>query len=291
MNKAIQHTIGQRLLTFFIGIPAILLLVFVAPYHHILLQFAIIATTFIASGEMYYLLGKTSPMQNKPLVIGVALTLPVMGLVCSFIGKPFEYITYMLLVDILFLFFCEVFFSTPSQTSSNRFADSNNKLASSFFILVYVGFLITFLSRLTDWKNSTQYLAVFFLMVFFCDSFAWFFGNLLGNGNRGICKASPNKSIVGFIGGFLGSQFAAAGGFYLWHNSFPGPRFKIILIGVFVSIAAIVGDLAESLFKRSSDSKDSGNVIPGRGGLLDSIDSILMAAPVYYFSVKLLFDL
>jgi phosphatidate cytidylyltransferase len=286
MNKIIQ-----RLLIFFIGIPVVLLLVYFTPYHHILLQFVIIAVVAIASYEMYHLLAKKSPMQSQPLVIALALTLPVTALVSSLIGKPFEFVTYMLIVDILFLFFCEVFFTKTSPTSNNRFAESNNRLASSLFVLVYSGFLITFLSRLTDWKNSIHYLAVFFVMVFFCDSFAWFFGILFGKGNRGICKVSPNKSMVGFIGGFLGTQFAAAGGFYLWHDSFPGPRFKIILVGVFVSIAAIIGDLAESLFKRSAESKDSGNLIPGRGGLLDSIDSILMAAPVYYFSVKVLFDM
>ena len=240
---------------------------------------------------MYRLLAKKSPMQSRSLVIAVALTLPVTALVCSFINKPFEYVTYMLIVDILFLFFCEVFFTKPAANSSNRFAESNNRLASSLFVLIYSGFLITFLSRLTDWKHSVHYLAVFFMMVFFCDSFAWFFGILFGKGNREIVDVSPNKSIAGFIGGVLGTQLAAAGGFYLWHESFPGSRFKIILVGVFVSIAAIIGDLAESLFKRSAEVKDSGNIMPGRGGLLDSIDSILMAAPVYYFSVKLLFDL
>ena len=61
-----------------------------------------------------------------------------------------------------------------------------------------------------------------------------------------------------------------------------------ILLGLSVAIASILGDLVESLLKRSANEKDSGNVIPGRGGLLHSIDSIILAAPVYYLFVSLL---
>jgi phosphatidate cytidylyltransferase len=280
----------QRLLTFFIGIPLVLAIVFLDFGHHLVLHIAMILTTLVASHEMYHLLARKSPMQSLPLVMLMTVSLPVTALVCVIFDKPGDFVSYMFTVDILFAFFVEVFFSKPLSSSTNPFAASNTRLTNSLFVLVYAGFLVTFLGRITEWENSSHYLAVFFVMVFFCDSFAWFFGMIFGKGNRAVSKVSPNKSVAGFIGGFLGPQVAVFAGWYLWPKSFPGSPVRIALLGLFVTIAAIVGDLAESLFKRSAEAKDSGSLIPGRGGMLDSIDSLLMAAPIYYFSLKVLFD-
>ena len=113
---------------------------------------------------------------------------------------------------------------------------------------------------------------------------------LFGKNNRGYIKASPNKSIAGFIGGIAGSILSGLLGIYIWPEIFIGSILKIIILGIIVAIAAIAGDLAESVFKRSAGWKDSGRVIPGRGGILDSIDSILMAAPVFYIFTILFFE-
>ena len=69
----------------------------------------------------------------------------------------------------------------------------------------------------------------------------------------------------------------------------PGPRGLHVLFGALVGASAIVGDLVESGFKRSASVKDSGQVIPGRGGLLDSIDSALFAAPFFFYSCVILY--
>ena len=64
---------------------------------------------------------------------------------------------------------------------------------------------------------------------------------------------------------------------------------NLIILGFITSLAAIIGDLIESVFKRSCEVKDSGSLIPGRGGILDSIDSIVIAAPVFYIGYNFLF--
>ena len=63
----------------------------------------------------------------------------------------------------------------------------------------------------------------------------------------------------------------------------------VVFLGFLIALFAIIGDLVESVIKRSVDIKDSGSIIPGRGGLLDSIDSIVFAAPVFYFGINILY--
>ena len=91
------------------------------------------------------------------------------------------------------------------------------------------------------------------------------------------------------MGGIIGSIASGILCAFVWPEIFSRPLWKIIVLGFTVAIAAILGDLAESVFKRSAKEKDSGNIIPGRGGALDSVDSVLMSAPLFYFIVTVLF--
>ena len=138
-------------------------------------------------------------------------------------------------------------------------------------------------------EHSREFLAFFFLMVCMCDSVAWFFGVLLGKNNKGIIKASPNKSVAGFFGGFAGTMLTGAIAHFVFPGVFTGSLAKILVLSFFIAFVAIIGDLVESVIKRSVEIKDSGTLIPGRGGVLDSIDSILFVAPVYYFGINFLF--
>ena len=169
------------------------------------------------------------------------------------------------------------------------FETSNVRIASSIFIVFYSGFLFTFITRMTIQENATVFICVFLFTVFITDSLAWLFGVLLGKNNRGVIAASPNKSIAGFAGGFIGAIATCILAQYLWPAVFPGSYIKGLVLGILCAASGITGDLIESVFKRSAEIKDSGSVIPGRGGLLDSIDSILFTAPIYYVAVYFLF--
>jgi phosphatidate cytidylyltransferase len=97
---------------------------------------------------------------------------------------------------------------------------------------------------------------------------------------------SPKKTREGAIGGILFGTLAFTIGARL---VFPAePPLLVILVGASISALGIVGDLFESLLKRSAGVKDSGSIIPGHGGVLDRIDSWLFAAPVYYVFVRYL---
>ena len=122
-----------------------------------------------------------------------------------------------------------------------------------------------------------------------CDSGAWFFGVLFGKSTRGVCPASPNKSTVGFIGGIFSSVASAILLKVLFPEIYELSYLNLVIISLITSVSAIIGDLVESVIKRSLDCKDSGTLIPGRGGVLDSIDSLLVAAPLFYIAVQFLY--
>ena len=283
MNKILR-----RLLTFFIGLPLVVFIVYFTPYNHLLLHCAIVFFSCIASSEIYNLLSRNIPMQRKGIVVGLATLIPISAYVCIIFNFDLVISTLVFLASFMILLVLEIFFPCP-QNPDMPFADSNKKITGSLFVLLYGGYLLSFLSRMTVFPHSREFIITFLILVFMCDSAAWFFGVLFGKGTRGFVKASPNKSIVGFIGGIFGSVASGILCAFIWPDVFSGSLWKMIVLGLFISVAAILGDLAESVFKRSAEEKDSGNIIPGRGGALDSIDSILMAAPLYYFIAGLLF--
>jgi phosphatidate cytidylyltransferase len=115
-----------------------------------------------------------------------------------------------------------------------------------------------------------------------CDTAAYFVG--MAFGRRRLAPAlSPKKTLEGSLGGFAGSILIGFV-FYLIYDFLPLP--KLLLLSLSVGAAAQVGDLLESAFKRQAGIKDSSDLIPGHGGILDRIDSTLFTTPlVYYFVV------
>lgn len=146
-----------------------------------------------------------------------------------------------------------------------------------FIIAMRVGFTETIVPHL-----STKLLAFFFLIVMGADTGGYYFGKNLGK-HKLIPKVSPNKTWEGVFGGLvLSSGFAAIS----TATFFPELPYKFsIPLAIVMSIVGLFGDLAESAMKRGSKTKDAANILPGHGGLLDRLDSLLFNAPIlYYFS-------
>ena len=119
-----------------------------------------------------------------------------------------------------------------------------------------------------------------FLIVAVTDSYAQLTGRLIGK--RRLCpRISPNKTVAGFFGGLTAALVAAMAFGFLQ----PGLGIiPIILLGSITSLAAVMGDLAFSTVKRRFGIKDFSGVIPGHGGVLDRFDSLILAAPVFYWA-------
>ena len=122
---------------------------------------------------------------------------------------------------------------------------------------------------------------VMFIGTWASDSFAYFVGSALGR--HKLCPSiSPNKTIEGAVGAVVGTTLtiAALGAFFGW------PLLLMAVLGALIAVFATVGDLVESVAKRETGIKDSGNIIPGHGGVWDRFDSVLFTAPlVYYFTM------
>ncbi len=112
------------------------------------------------------------------------------------------------------------------------------------------------------------------------DTFAYLVGSLLGRHSLG-SAVSPKKSLEGAIGGLLGTMLCAWLLAPYWTPFMS--LWQILTAGALISIAAQVGDFFESLLKRDAAIKDSGNIIPGHGGFLDRVDSLLFSLPVFYY--------
>ena len=119
-----------------------------------------------------------------------------------------------------------------------------------------------------------------FISVFSHDTFSYIFGKLFGR-SKLLPKVSPNKTIEGAIGGFVGVSLISY--LFFQFNIFKENFIFLFIISLLITVTALLGDLFESYLKRLSDIKDSGSILPGHGGLLDRFDSILFNVYLIYF--------
>jgi phosphatidate cytidylyltransferase len=159
------------------------------------------------------------------------------------------------------------------------------RLGLMLFALAYLGLLGSFLAQLrwvhSDPVRTSWILAVTIFVPKAGDIGAFFTGTFLGK-HKMTPILSPKKTWEGFTGGILAAM-AAAVGLGAAGGLFAAGMMEAAAFGLVAGIAGVLGDLAESLIKRDCATKDASQSIPGFGGLLDVIDSVLFAAPVAYF--------
>ncbi len=156
-------------------------------------------------------------------------------------------------------------------------------IAVSLFGLLYIAWFFSFFVKLRFLSNGPFWMSFVIMVSKFGDIGAYFIGNRFGHHSL-IQRISPNKSVEGALGGFLFSILTA----FVLGLFLPGLSvIHILILGISLGILAQLGDLAESLIKRDAGVKDSGKIIPGFGGVLDIIDSVLFTAPFLYFYLTL----
>jgi phosphatidate cytidylyltransferase len=140
-----------------------------------------------------------------------------------------------------------------------------------------------FASLTTSYKMGGVWIVYLLLCIWSCDTFAYFIGAPLGKHPLSP-RVSPKKTVEGFGGGILGAIAAA---FFSHFVFFSSAQLKdLLIISMIVAFVGQVGDLTESLFKRDAQFKDTSNIIPGHGGILDRFDSLLFVSPLVYYYLK-----
>jgi phosphatidate cytidylyltransferase len=134
---------------------------------------------------------------------------------------------------------------------------------------------------------SKHLLSFFFLVIMGSDSAAYYGGRAFGK-HKLAPSVSPGKTWEGAVAGMLASLLVAAGAHYWFFPELP-TRFALALAAV-MNVIGVIGDLTESALKRSAGAKDTAKILPGHGGVLDRIDSLLFNAPVIYYFARLYFN-
>jgi phosphatidate cytidylyltransferase len=165
-------------------------------------------------------------------------------------------------------------------------------VSANVFTAFLAPFFLSFIWLIRNLDGGGWWVLFLFAAIWVSDICAYYVGKNFGK-HRITPNISPKKTLEGFIAGFAGG-ILAAGAFYCFiipsrYTTLSAWQLALLLVDVVA--AGILGDLFESLLKRNARVKDSGNVIPGHGGMLDRADSILFAAPVLYIYLKLFFHI
>jgi len=283
----------QRLLIFFLGIPAVAAIILLLPhYNHLAFNIVTVIFSTLGAAEFSVLLSQKKITISKTEAAVLGAIVPVTMILTVTFGFNGIIVPAAIAGAVFWLLVTRIF-------SRGEILESTiNRFAAGIAALIYPGMLMAWIIRMSRWQGSSHIIILTFLCtVFASDSAAWAVGMLFGKGNQGIVPASPNKSVAGFIGGFIAPVIIGTASAIFWPEIFI-PKYEFLkgnvaicgaLLGFLTGIAATMGDLGESALKRSSSIKDSGKIIPGRGGVLDSIDSIALAAPVFYLAFRILF--
>jgi len=155
-------------------------------------------------------------------------------------------------------------------------------ISTTLFGVLYVSWFFSFLIKIRFLPSGVALLAFILLMTKAGDIGAYLVGVRWGK-HPLIARISPGKSVEGAIGGLVFSILAAVAGKSFLPAWECFSYINLIIAGAFFGMLAQLGDLSESLIKRDCQVKDSGNLLPGLGGVLDMVDSILFTAPAFYF--------
>lgn len=161
-------------------------------------------------------------------------------------------------------------------------------ISTTLFGLMYVPWLLNFIQKINFFLHVEGhfYLLYFVLITKFSDTGAYAVGSLIGR-HKMIPRISPGKTWEGFAGAIVVSTLASLlFAHFLREHMYGMTWYHAVILGVILSIGAVVGDLIESIFKREAGVKDSGHFFPGIGGILDLLDSLLFNAPIMYLYLR-----
>ena len=261
---------ARRVLTVLISIPLVLSWLWVAKtYDQFWLVVLLLAlVTAIASWEYATLIAQSQiPLEKYSFTVISVLTIIAYGAW----GDTHA----ALILTMGGLLFLVGYLSNPEGTTS---------AAAPVLGLFYIPYFLHFVYPLYAPEQGFYYVLLLLLLVWGYDTGAYITGSLLGK-HRLFPQLSPKKSWEGVFGGWTLALIAAVLSFLWIPGSFSLPDAALhgLVLSILISVFTQLGDLFESKLKRTANVKDSGVFFPGHGGMLDRIDGLLFALPVFYF--------
>jgi phosphatidate cytidylyltransferase len=256
-----------RTLTIVIGVPIVLVII---NFGGLVFYLTIALIAIFGSLELINIFKKK---YSPSLLLGILLTL--FFLFSRFLPETSFIKDNLFFTIIILLIFLENFFQNPNKKNMVI------NIAITIFIAIYIGHFLSFLISIRSMPNGKIFIIFTLFATWLNDTFAYLFG--VNFGKRHVFpNISPNKTLEGSIGGLLGGFFCGI----LFYFLIPSHLAIMIALGIIAALCGQIGDLFESIIKRNFDVKDSGTIIPGHGGILDCMDSILFSIPVLYFFLE-----
>ena len=202
-------------------------------------------------------------------------------------NPDFFYLDSLVIVVLLFALFIVALGRKPEGP------DALWRMVGPFFAVAYIAILLSFVTRLivvpeTGIEQGAFYVLFLLVVTKFTDTGAYCTGTLFGR-HKMIPRISPGKTWEGFVGALVWAVLCGHGLLALFPVQLePLAHGNVTVIALVLALVAVLGDLAESVIKRSLKADDSGHALPGIGGSLDLIDSVLFTGPVFYLILILL---
>jgi phosphatidate cytidylyltransferase len=256
----------QRILTAIIGLPLLVAIIwFGEPWFTLL-----IAAMAILGSFEFYRMSRHSKIQPLTYFGIVWVLLIVLSPHCPYTPTAPFLITSAIVISLIWLLF-----RPPKEQAFNNWAWT---MAG----ILYVGWLLSYWVSLRSLEIGRAWVFWAMFTTFASDTCAFFIGRAWGKHNLAP-SISPGKTWEGVIGGLLGSIIASLILGIVF--SLPLSYWLIAFLGFIISIFAQLGDLVESLLKRNTGTKDSSRLVPGHGGVLDRIDSLIFTGIIVYYFV------
>lgn len=272
--KKQKSNLQTRLITAAVGLPIVIMFILLPYGKHFGISLMIMIANAFAVQELHDNLLKKKTKVSWTGYLGMLL--PIAEVIELRMFPKLNILAYTLCAFLGLAFLVECI-----EGAKDNFENSLARMSATTLNIVYPGFLMAQLIKVAHFPNATQMTVTFLAIVFGSDTLAYFCGRAFGKNNKGFVKCSPNKSLAGFIGGTILVGILGAIATFFATQTLPCNPFEMFLVAFITACFGTLGDLFESMLKRSCEIKDSGFIIPGRGGLLDCIDSISVAAPIF----------
>ncbi|MER3447052.1 MAG: hypothetical protein C4291_09505 [Candidatus Dadabacteria bacterium] len=277
-----MSNLTQRVLTAVVGIPALYFIFYLGGVPFLVFILAVIFIGGIEFSRLLWAKGVSSAG-------GLGLILSLILAVAAYFG--YFYLGVFFTISMIAVFILHL--------RNQELSGSLMEVGTTLFEIVYLGWFLShavllrnigYNSNVKAYAEAAQglkdagFFYIFFVVscVFLNDTGAYFAGRWMGK-RKLIPRISPGKTIEGTIGGIISSIITAEVANLIFKS--PLEYYWAFIFGFVIGVVGVLGDLVESMIKRSARVKDSGGILPGHGGILDRFDSLIFAFPAFYYFV------